>query len=132
MVGSNRNIEKKACGDKQIDNKQEKYDARAKYQKDQGCGSCLIPGILFGEETSDGGYGSLRHIHGLQGHFSEDQPELLILWIGMNSGLRRQHPHVNEKFKILLRTQLAFPMLPFFENIRDFNDSSVISLSQDF
>ena len=50
----------------------------------------------------------------------------------MNSGPRRQHSQVNEEFKILLRTQLAFPMLPFFENIRDFNDSSVISLSQDF
>jgi hypothetical protein len=41
-------------------------------------------------------------------------------------GPSRQHSHMNEEFKILLRTQLAFPILPFFENIRDFNHSSVI------
>ena len=125
-------MEKEPCGDEQNGDKLEKYDARAKYQKDQGCGSCLIPGILCGEETSDGGYGSLRHIHGLQFHFAEEPLEWFILWMGINSGLRRQHPHVHEKFKILLRAQLAFPVFPFFENIWDFNDSPVISLGQDF
>ena len=127
MVGGNRKIQKEPCGSKQNSDKQEEYDARAKYQKDPGCGSCLIPGILFGEENSDERCGSLRHIHGYQDHFLQKQLEMVILWMGMNSGLRRQHSHVNEKFKILLRTQLAFPILPFFEDIRDFNDSSVVS-----
>jgi len=132
MAGSNRNMEKEPCGDEQNGDKLEKYDGRAKYQKGQGCGTGLIPRILFGEEASDGGYGSLWHIHEYQFHFSKEPLEWLILWMGMSSGLRRQHSHLNEKFKILFRTQLAFPILPFFENIRDFNHSSVISLGQDF
>ena len=66
MVGGNRNMEKEPCGDEQDGDKLEKYDARAEYQKDQGCGSGLIPGILCGEETTDGGYGFHCHILELQ------------------------------------------------------------------
>jgi len=71
MVRSNGKTEKEPCGDKQNGNKQEKYDARAKYQKDQGCGSRLIPGFIIAKETLDGGYGSLSHIHGLQSLFPD-------------------------------------------------------------
>jgi len=75
MVGSNRKTEKEPCGDKQNGNKQEKYDARAKYQKDHGCGSRLIPGFIFGKETLNEGYGSLWHIHGLQSPFPDQQKD---------------------------------------------------------
>ncbi len=131
MVGSNRNIKKEPCGDEQKGDKLEKYDARAKYQKDPGCGSGLISGILFGKNISYGELGTLWPIHVEQTHISGESLESGILWMGINSDLRRQHSQVNKKFKILLRAQLAFPMLPRFENVWDFNDSSVVSPGQD-
>lgn len=78
MVGSNRKTEKEPCGGKQNGDKEEKYDARAKYQKDHGCGSRLIAGFFFGKETSDWGYGSLWHNHGLPSHLLNQQIESRI------------------------------------------------------
>lgn len=86
MVGSNRKIEKKPCGGKQDGNKQEKYDARAKYQKGHGCGSRLISGFLFGKETSDRGYEFLWPIHGLESPFPDQQIELRIAMDGNELG----------------------------------------------
>src|SRR5512136_3056838 len=124
MVGSNGNTEKEPCGDEQNGDKLKKYDARAKDQHDRGCGSGFLSGILSGEDFSHGEHRPLWPIHVEQTHISGESLESGILWMGINSGLRRQNSQVNQKFKILLRAQLAFPMLPRFENVWDFNDSS--------
>ncbi len=131
MVGSNGNTEKEPCGNEQNGDKLKKYNTRAKDQQDRRCSPGLLSGILSGEDFSHGQHGALWPIHAEQTHFSGESLESSILRMRINSGLCRQNSQVNQKFKILLQAQLAFPMFPRFENVWDFNDSSVVSPGQD-
>ena len=100
MIGRNRKFEKEPCGGQQNVHKQEKYDARAKYQKDHRYWPLRIPEFFFGKETSDRVYGSHFHIHGQQASFAHQQIDLCTGMDGNELGSMANIPSCGKDHRI--------------------------------